>query len=327
MSLKDYEDVCPFSRFIQRINKDPGLHYYSMYIDLSSVETSQRSKIEKLLILLERNYKDVGFRDEIIKKVCCNYLNYWLDKQKEIYVTPNSGINNDTWKIIESYWEGLKVHSTHICDRKIYDKSLSEKEKYIDFMVYCVNRDHLKKKCLQASDIYGYKKKYCNIFNEFTTKYYNEFTTKIPCLDNTNNDSIYTYIFSDDCTLQDMSKTFPEYDFDSESIVVGNSRKPIEKCKNTIQSVGDHKGLNFVSPSLAGDATLSKVDGTGSENSLADPESSHPGPDVYSDGPQVLDHSLSTDENLTDNGPSKPIYYAGLSVSGVFFTSMVLYKV
>ncbi|KMZ89597.1 hypothetical protein PVBG_06371 [Plasmodium vivax Brazil I] len=112
-------------------------------------------------------------------------------------------------------------------------------KKCFDFMVYCVNRDELKQICEQDRKD-GLKKQYCDNFNEYTKHYYDQFTTNVTCLRDTNKDKHYNWRFSDSCTLHNMAKTFPKYDFSKKIIVDDTSRNPINKCEDP----GDSRTIN-----------------------------------------------------------------------------------
>ncbi|EDL42637.1 variable surface protein Vir3, truncated, putative, partial [Plasmodium vivax] len=159
-----------------------------------------------------------------IKKNCCSYLNYWLDKKRKEKVI---GVNDAAWQVIEKLWGTLK-NSSVSCKRQHYDEPLVDMKKCFDFMVYCVNRDELKHKCQQNDD--GLKSTYCDNFNAYTKHYYEHFTKKVTCLRDTNKDIHYNWKFSDTCTLHNMAKTFPKYDKSRQKIVDDTSRLPINKC-------------------------------------------------------------------------------------------------
>lgn len=62
--------------------------------------------------MLYRNYNTINMYEEYIKKFCCNYLNYWLDIQKNKYVTKELGIYDDMWKIMEELRLYLEMTTT-----------------------------------------------------------------------------------------------------------------------------------------------------------------------------------------------------------------------
>ncbi|KMZ96143.1 hypothetical protein PVNG_06607 [Plasmodium vivax North Korean] len=261
--------------------------------------------MRKVSSMLHKNYSRIGSYEQKFRAPSCKYLNFWLDSQKENYVTNTLAISADAWEHIENLWDTLKGNYTYQCERKMNNKSLSETKKFMDFMIFCINKEELKKKCEQSYEQQRYKNIYCTEFNNYINKNYKYFLENVVCLEDKNNDSDCTFIFSDDCTLQDMSKTFPEYNFTARSIVDGKSRNTIKKCQNT-------KIIRDVDPSL--DNNPAPLDDDQARLSVAPDDSIQfdlPSPTVV--------HSI-------DNGTSKTIYYSGLSLSGVFFTSMVLYK-
>ncbi|SCA60412.1 hypothetical protein PVT01_000105700 [Plasmodium vivax] len=180
--------------------------------------------------MLKSLYSSIARQEDNIKSFCCFYLNYWLDKKKEDYINTKKCINDDAWQVIEKLWGTLK-NSSVSCKRQHYDEPLVDMKKCFDFMVYCVNRDELKQICEQDRKD-GLKKQYCDNFNEYTKHYYDQFTTNVTCLRDTNKDKHYNWRFSDSCTLHNMAKTFPKYDTSRQTIVDGETRQQIRKCES-----------------------------------------------------------------------------------------------
>ncbi|KMZ89590.1 hypothetical protein PVBG_03311, partial [Plasmodium vivax Brazil I] len=169
----------------------------------------------------------------------------------------------------------------------------------------------------------------------YTRKYYDQLVAGIECIVNNNDIKDYRYHISNDCTLYDIPKTFPKCEEKSKTIVDDDSyKKDTIRCESSAKVRESHAGLDTDADVLAhipdastGDQSL-PTDGQALSThrqaaSASDETISYGNP---FDSIQLVPLP-STDASLTDNGPSKPIYYAGLSASGVFFTSMVLYKV
>ncbi|KMZ77301.1 hypothetical protein PVIIG_05660 [Plasmodium vivax India VII] len=227
-SISDFEHSCKLSAFIKSL--DINQHIEPVNIDsyLSSVNEDQKDTVRSIYSELISLYSSIGKQEENIKSYCCFYLNYWLDKKKKDYITKKS-INDDAWQVIEKLWGTLK-NSSVSCKRQHYYNPLVDMENCVKFMVYCVNRDELKKHCEKPSEV-GFKSLYCNNFNIYTKHYYNHFKSKIKCLRDTNKYMHYNWRFSDSCTLHNMAKTFPKYDEGNQIIVDDTSRKPINKCE------------------------------------------------------------------------------------------------
>ncbi|SCA59617.1 hypothetical protein PVT01_000027100 [Plasmodium vivax] len=275
MSSSDFcEQFCSFSKIINRFDDEYKLENHNIEHGFESTNNLENEKMKKVSSMLNKNYSTIGSYGENFYAPCCKYLNFWLDSQKEFYVTKTSAISDNAWNHIENLWDKIKQNDTSQCERKINNKPLSEKKKFMDFMIYCINKEELKKKCDRNYTIQRYKEIYCSDFNNYTNKKYEYFLEQFKCLEDTNNDSDYTFNFSNECTLQDMSKTFPEYDITTDRIVYGKKRKTIEQCKNNtiirdngdslanrpaslvdgqVPSTGDQDGLVDDKGGLAGD--------------------------------------------------------------------------
>ncbi|SCA59987.1 VIR protein [Plasmodium vivax] len=232
-SLKRAEDECPLSKFINILDNDIGIGQVNIKNELASIESNQKQNVEQFFSKLKKNYSSITTYCADIKENCCSYLNYWIDKQR---VNKVISVNNVAWIVIDKLWNTLK-NSSISCDRKHYNKPFVDMEKCAEFMVYCVNRNELRKHCEQDDEL---KNEYCRNFNEYTKNYYNQFSKKVTCLRDTNKDIHYNWQFSDTCTLHNVARTFPKYDTNSETIVDDTSRKPINKCEDS----GESKTIN-----------------------------------------------------------------------------------
>ncbi|KMZ96114.1 hypothetical protein PVNG_05882 [Plasmodium vivax North Korean] len=227
MDTSDFEPICKLSAFIKSLDNDPKIEKVDIDSYLSSVKKDQKDTVREIYSQLKSLYYSIGTQEENIKSYCCFYLNYWLDKKKKDYITEKC-IDDDAWQVIEKLWGTLKNPSVS-CKRQHYYEPSVDKEKCVDLMVYCVNRDELRQLCEQADEA-GFKSTYCDNFNEFTNHYYTHFTSKVKCLRDTNKYIHYNWRFSDSCTLHNMSKTFPKYDERNQTIVDDTTRNPINKC-------------------------------------------------------------------------------------------------
>ncbi|SCA60201.1 hypothetical protein PVT01_000078500 [Plasmodium vivax] len=263
------------------------------------------------------------------------YLNLWLDEQKGKHVNDESDISNEDWQTVENLWETLKREqgTHHQCKRQHEEKNISEYRKRINLISYCMNRDYLKSLCLSSGRPDGYKEQICKSFSDYTSHYYNELVQEIDCIDKESDIMRYKYHISNDCTLYDIPKTFPKCETHSQNIVENdNSKTNIRECKTTAE-------VESTSTELAG-ILAEPAETVGAAAKL--PEKSDdpaerpeiPGgpvslPEIADDSARLREFDLQLSPTLcsTNNWPSKQIYYSGLSLSGAFFTSMVLYKV
>ncbi|KMZ76993.1 hypothetical protein PVIIG_05382 [Plasmodium vivax India VII] len=222
---------CPLTKFIDSLDITPSTGRVDIENELKSIESDQHNAIKIFYSRLKNYYSSIPSQYEDIKTYCCSYLNFWLNKEKEKKSTSEPYINTNGWQVIENLWEML--NGPFSCKRKRFEKSTEDQKKCIDFMVYCVNREVLKKECVDTKDNY-LKQLYCTNFDNFTNKYYEEFKKAIPCLRNTNKD--YNWTFSDTCTLHNMAITFPKYNDTIGKIMDVNTRNQIKKCENNEES-------------------------------------------------------------------------------------------
>ncbi|KNA01611.1 hypothetical protein PVNG_06000, partial [Plasmodium vivax North Korean] len=200
--------------------------------EFNVIASEKREEAKFLFSQLKANYDSVIKYKENIRTQCCFYLNYWLEEKK---AKKQTTIDDLGWEIVEKLWDTLKS-SSFSCDRKTYKNPSDEKEKCVDFMVYCVNKDELKYKCEHPEDEL-FKNQYCQNFNEFTKNHYEKFIDDKKCLNETNNYNNYNWTFSDSCTLYNAPKTFPKYDSNTGKISDDKTKVSIKKCQNGVKSV------------------------------------------------------------------------------------------
>ncbi|KMZ82982.1 hypothetical protein PVIIG_05277 [Plasmodium vivax India VII] len=177
----------------------------------------------------------------------------------------------------------------------------------MDFMVYCVNRNYFKDLCETGISSETNVNKYCSLFNEFTDNNYTKFYNENNCFDDTLDPDNYRYNVFEDCDLNNMTKTFPKFNLHiNEFVYDDKSRIQIKKCPSTPGLLDGRSGMDVGRADVDGGSVVLDID--------------------QAEFIQGAHHTTPVQFSF-DNKPSKPIYYAGLSVSGVFFTSMVLYKV
>ncbi|SBT01498.1 PIR Superfamily Protein [Plasmodium ovale curtisi] len=228
-----YEKLCPLKKFINRINEKINVEDYIGSNGLEKIRTSGSELIKKVASMLNRNYNSRFICATIKQQSCCSFLNYWLDNQKHVYVKSVSDSDKQLWTLIEEYWGYLQsdIYETSPCERENEEKIIDLKKKRMDLMVYCENRDYIKKMC-QISK--GKNSSSCLALYQFIEHYYNKFYIENKCLEGKVMCEEFTSRISEYCSLYDISKTFPEYDISGEHILVKeNSRKAICECENT----------------------------------------------------------------------------------------------
>lgn len=194
---------------------------------------SKNDKIKRIGSKLYRNYKSIGIDMRVNKTNSCSYLNYWIDEQKGIHITGESGVDISLWQIIEDLWNTLENDETlNNCKRIKVKNAIVERKKYMDLMVYCENRDYLKDRCQKT--IRSSNNRYCSVLPQYIDKYYKIFFQENNCIKGNINDKDDKIHISEYCTLYNIPKTFPEYDFqDSNILEKTNSRTAIPECTST----------------------------------------------------------------------------------------------
>ncbi|KMZ95766.1 hypothetical protein PVMG_06152 [Plasmodium vivax Mauritania I] len=326
-----HEQICPLNRFIRELeNFNHNNQRFSTYDDLTDIVAENNKSLKDIGCAVYKGYTRLTAFDDENRRKFCDYLNLWLDEKKNTHTTVKSDIIIEKWVLIENLWDKLYEieHPSRKCERQGKEKNASEIKKRMDLMVYCANRDYFKDLCKKDISWKSNVNQKCSLFNEFTNKNYTKFYNENECFDKAQDPQDYRYHISKECTLYNMSKTFPIFDSEQKAILDNdNIRTAIKKCvihpevedKNTKQT-GD----------VVDDRTKtseSRIALDESEDGLAESKFRHSEQEVDLPSPPVIVFPTSTDASLTDIGHSKSVYYAGLSVSGVFFTSMVLYKV
>ncbi|SBS91856.1 PIR Superfamily Protein [Plasmodium ovale curtisi] len=196
INLDNYVRTSSLTKFIGRLDKDDDLNRFSPEVNLESLGQSQREIIKKVASMLYRNYNTINVYEGYIKKFCCNYLNYWLDIQKNKYVTKELGIDDNMWKIIEELW------------------------------------DELKRKCNLT--LVSTSHKYCSALNKYIVKNYELLVNNKQCLKYNDMIKEYQYDFSEKCTLYDISNTFPDYQVQGGTLSEKpSSHNPLPYCEGT----------------------------------------------------------------------------------------------
>ncbi|SBS82032.1 PIR Superfamily Protein [Plasmodium ovale curtisi] len=247
MTSDNCERICPLSKFIKRLYEKNNLeHYYSDY-PLQDIEKSGNETLKTFALMLFKNYGTL-FLCTNSKEQCCSYLNYWMDEQKENYISSASDGDISQLKVIEDLWSYLnrsKEYNIH-CERKKDEEKIDDKKKRIYLITYCENRNYLKMMCEKTIN----RNTYCSLLPKYINNYYNKFKDR-GCLKGRIEGKDYTSHISGDCTLYDVSKTFPYYIVESEKLVqkVG-MRDIITECHITDSSEGFMQDLPGEAPEL-----------------------------------------------------------------------------
>ncbi|SCA59797.1 VIR protein [Plasmodium vivax] len=170
----------------------------------------------------------------------CKYLNLWLDEQKRTNKNDISVITDEQWKRIDQLWNDLDASEViPKCKRHQDINNISDKKKHMELFTYCLYRDHIIEMCEKTIKYTSSIPYSCSSLSEYTDNYYEKFKSENICLDNSVEDNHYKYYVSQECSLYNMPKTFPKFDSYYKKILYeNNSREPINKCINTIESYG-----------------------------------------------------------------------------------------
>ncbi|KNA00929.1 hypothetical protein PVNG_05359 [Plasmodium vivax North Korean] len=326
LKLESYLKLSILNRLIKRLNDTEHEKCYKSILDhFESVDNAHKETLKNIGCNLESGYTYLTASDENTLTDLCKYLNLWLDVQKSIYVNDNFGITDEEWHNIENLWDQNEAYDPK-CARKQDKHNISHIGERKKLMTYCINRNYIRGLCEPSLHSGVNISSACHAFNDFIKKHYEEFYTETKCFYKAHEPIDYRYHISNECTLYNRSKTFPFYDSHKKAILeVHNVRPTIKKCviPPVVDGNNEHTedDADVLQEPSEPDNALDE-----SEDGLAESKFRHPRQEVNPDDHPVLFHLPSTDANLTENGPSKPIYYAGLSVSGVFFTSMVFKK-
>ncbi|SBT74510.1 Plasmodium vivax Vir protein, putative [Plasmodium ovale] len=230
--MDSYLSTCSLEKFIGRLDNDNDLNGFFPEVNLKSLGESQREIIKKVASMLYRNYNTINVYEVNLKKFCCDYLNYWLDVQKNKYVKKELGIDDDMWKIIEELWLKLETTATPFqCKRNTDQKSLDQKKNRMNLMVYCVNRDELKGYCYDSGII---SQNYCSALNKYIVNNYELLVNNKQCLKYEDMIEEYQFDFSEKCTLYDIPNTFPDYRVQGETFSEKpSSKNPLPYCEGT----------------------------------------------------------------------------------------------
>ncbi|SBT01988.1 PIR Superfamily Protein [Plasmodium ovale curtisi] len=229
MSLEVYENFCPLLKFIKLLDDKNNLEPYEGDVSLQEILKDENETPKAVGPLLIKNYSTL-FRWNQIKDQSCIYLNYWLDKKKELYLKSISDVENSHWHLIEGLWNSLQDGNAYNtkCQRKYENETIYKREKRMNLMVYCNNRDYFKSRCDITRD--NANQYYCTNLPKYIDKHYKIFKTDNDCLNIKNKVNDYSSYISEDCNLYDIHETFPQYDSYSGNILVNtNTRDSI--CK------------------------------------------------------------------------------------------------
>ncbi|SBT00531.1 PIR Superfamily Protein [Plasmodium ovale curtisi] len=246
INLDNYVKNCPLFRFIKKLDTEPEFNRYPPDANLESIEHAYKAILQKVSSILYRNYYTLTAFQGYIKSHCCSYLNYWLDSQKEKYVKDQQLFDDELWQIIENSWNELerKNNPKSHCKRKAYGESAKKTKNKMELMIYCTNRDYFKDRCTTQAGYISQKKTYCTALNKYIDKYYRIFVNNDMCLKYKDRYEDYEFHFSEECTLYDITNTFPDYYIEEGKLLKKKTpKKSISQCEIAPNPTHDLKNL------------------------------------------------------------------------------------
>ncbi|SBT84040.1 PIR protein, partial [Plasmodium ovale] len=176
----------------------------------------------------------------------CNDLNHWLDLKKLEHSKSLPDKHIQEWQLVEELW--IRTNKDRVpetgCERNPSNEKLPNMVKRYELEHFCENRDFLKNKC-QEIHTKKHEDKYCKNLSIYVDQEYSKFLTKEKCIPDKNSDPYNPFYISDECSLHDMSKTFPRYEFNNDNISeIYEGRTAITPCsqnKDLLQNLGSEE--------------------------------------------------------------------------------------
>ncbi|SBT73434.1 Plasmodium vivax Vir protein, putative [Plasmodium ovale] len=243
MTLDKYEKLCPITRFVNNLDEKTNIIRYKDDVLLQEIKKSGNQTLIILGTMLIKNYNKLIICQNQ-KEQCCIYLNYWLDKQKDAYLKSNSDVEDLQLQLIEDLWDTFKLKNENntYCQRNNENETIDKKEKRMNLMVYCKNRDHFKSKCdITRNNLHQH---YCTNLPKYIEKHYKNFKANNNCLNIKNKVDDYSSYISKDCNLYDIHETFPQYDSFSGNILVNTN--PRDSICKYVDNVAPKDSLEII---------------------------------------------------------------------------------
>ncbi|SBT84025.1 PIR protein [Plasmodium ovale] len=287
MATDDYENNLPATRYFNYMNNESireneyAGNTFNLFMNSASPE------IKTIGSLFYRNFIYLRFKKEDYNNRCSD-LNHWLNLEKEKHRENHRNDHDVLWIPIENLWNKINQERFRInkCNRKISNKSLINIQKRYKLGRFCENRDYLKSKCKAVQIEKRNIDNNCYYLTKYVNKYYDIFLAQESCLPDKNDDPDNPFFISDECSLYDMTKTFPEYNIQDNTI----SEKDIART-----------AINLCSE-------LEKLSPYGTEGDKLDPE------------------ILAGTEAPSESSPNNNSLYGGIAIMGFLPVLFYVYK-
>ncbi|SBT79050.1 PIR protein [Plasmodium ovale] len=219
MATDDYENNLPATSYFNYMNNKNIRRDEYFGNTFNSVMDSANPEIITIGSLFYRNFTRLRFKKEDYNNRC-SALNHWLNLEK-VKHRENYRNNHDAlWTPIENLWNKINEerYRNNKCDRKISNESLINIQKRYKLGRFCENRDYLKGKCQSVQIEKRNIDNNCYYLTKYVNKYYVIFLAQESCLPDKNDDPDNPFFISNECSLYDMTKTFPEYNIQDNTI-------------------------------------------------------------------------------------------------------------
>ncbi|SBT84029.1 PIR protein [Plasmodium ovale] len=219
MADNKYENELPANKFINEMNNINYSANFSGSHDFTDAMHLAKSVTKDIGLLFYKNYKYI-FDEYEKRRHRCNYLNFWLDMKENEHKKAFGDKHIQEWEYIKKLRKNIEANRFHpnVCNDIRSEHSLIERGNRYELEHFCENRDHLRNLCeQQRGSISAYNEK-CLKLADYVNKYYRTFFDKYRCLTGDSTTPDIQYHVTNDCTLYDMSKTFPEYIFDNKQV-------------------------------------------------------------------------------------------------------------
>ncbi|SBT84030.1 PIR protein [Plasmodium ovale] len=230
--MDEYEKDLPTNKFINEFQSTNRLQEYAVGNLFSHIMETAEPGTKYVGAWFYKNYDYLRVRFNNNKNRC-NDLNYWLDLKKDAHEKLFPDKHKTQWDFINRL--RIKIESDKFsgkgCEKYTLTYTLADRGKHNELSIYCENRDHLRMLCEQYKDSISANNENCLNLSNYVNKNYKNFFEKYKCLEDNPYKNDYRYYVTNDCTLYNMTKTFPEYNFENKEISEKpNARKAIVLC-------------------------------------------------------------------------------------------------
>ncbi|SBT84028.1 PIR protein [Plasmodium ovale] len=248
---EEYERNLPATKYFNELNNESNLidHTEShLFLDIMNSSTPETKTIGNILY---NKFLILRFRENEWNKRCSD-LNHWLNLKKVDHRTIYQEKHDALWAPIEKLWVQIDEDRFpyNKCDRIYTNKSINDIQKRYALSRFCEDRDYLKNKCQMIENVKRDMDNNCLNLTKYVNKYYDVFLAQESCLPNKNNDPDNPFFISEECSLYDMTKTFPVYNIQN---------NPISEKDTTRTSIKLCSELEKLSPRRGGEDELNSV--------------------------------------------------------------------